>query len=101
MALPKLEITVALADGQELEVTAINPDLIRYESEAKKRGLPLDSTQAPMTWMTFLAWAALTREKRYAKDWQEFKLTDCVGVSMEDDDAETDPTQPGPESDSA
>lgn len=101
MSLPKMNLTVVLKDTEEpLEVQAINPDLIRFETEQQKRGLR-SSEDAPLTWMTFLAWAALTREGRYTKDWQEFKLTDCLQLDMPDADETVDPTQQRADSDSA
>ena len=105
MSLPRLDFEVWLAGEEKpLEVTAINPDLIRYEREARKYGHPVDGRESPVIWQTFLAWAALIREGRYAQEWIRFRDTDCVGCEFADQSDEVptvDPTPPAPESDSS
>lgn len=98
---PRLEVT--LDDGTALEVQTTNPDLIAYERTARKHkwAAPGD---APLTWLTFLAWHALRREHLIPTElgWDSFADERCLGVSnlTDDDDVDDDdagrPTPPGP-----
>ena len=103
--LPRFEITVWLnGEDKPRDVTAINPDMIRYELEAKRYGMPADGREVPMTWITFLAWAALVRNKAYEGEWIKFRLEDCLSAAFADEDDEVPtvgPTQPDPESGSS
>lgn len=92
----------ALADGTTFDVQTANPDLIRYErTAAKHKWPPFD--QQPVTWLTFLAWAALKREAQLPPDvtWERFADELCLTVESLDDDTDEaspgDPTQPGPD----
>jgi hypothetical protein len=110
LASPKL--AVQLADGSRLEVQTANPDLIRYERTAARHKWPV-MTEAPVSWLTFLAWAALRREGQLPAEvtWERFSDELCLAVERsDDDDSETDdddrpagavmfgdPTQPVPD----
>ena len=94
-------LRVALVDGSTYDVQTANPDLIRYERTAARHKWPPFADQ-PVTWMTFLAWAALKREAQLPADvtWERFADELCLTVETYDDDdgASTgDPTPPGPD----
>ena len=89
-ALRNMVLTVTLKDSDgPVEVTAINPDMLRYEAEAIRRGWG-SAKDRPFTFMTFLAWTALKREGRYAGEWKAFSETDCLSVDSDDDDDDDD-----------
>lgn len=102
MPLPRQRINVELANGEEFELEAINPDMIRYETEGPRYGLG-KIEDSPFSYMTFLAWAALKRLGKYDGDWPTFKTQDCLvmqPVDLEEsgEDPDVDPTRPAPES---
>lgn len=100
-------LAVTLDDGTVLDVQTQNPDLIRWEKTQAKHGWP-KAQDAPMTWLTFIAWAALRRESAIPAEltWETFSDTRCLGVQNltadqdDDDDQDVDgpgrPTPPGP-----
>lgn len=102
MALPRQRMNVELANGDVFELEAINPDLIRFETEGHKYGLSSDISVAPFTYMTFVAWAALKRLGKYDGDWPTFKTQDCLVLNPVDAEeaGDVDPTRQGPEPDS-
>jgi hypothetical protein len=98
---PLLEVT--MADGAVLTVQTANPDLLLYErTAAKHKWRPM--TEAPLTWITFLSWAALRREDQIPRDltWEAYseQALHITDVSERDDDTDDpgagDPTRPGP-----
>lgn len=101
--LQRQALAVHMADGRVLEVEAANPDYIRWELTAAKERWPIVSADAagqasvpaPILYMTFLAWAALTRTGQYAGKWAEFSETDCQAVVAAEEHP-VDPTQPEP-----
>jgi hypothetical protein len=109
LAAPKLRVITV--DGNTLDVQSANPDLIRYERTAARHKWP-PMTEQPVTWLTFLAWAALRREGQLPPDvtWERFADDVCLHVERaEDDDSDLDdddrtdgeamfgdPTRPGP-----
>lgn len=98
MPLPRQRIDVELANGEEFELECINPDMLRFETEGHKYGLSREIQDAPFTYMTFVAWAALKRLGKYDGDWPTFKTRDCVVMVPIDADEAGDvpPTQPAP-----
>src|SRR5690606_15084037 len=59
MALKKMHLKIELADGTEHQVTIANPALVAWDPTRATRKWP-DSESAPMFWMTFLAWHAMS-----------------------------------------
>lgn len=108
-ALTRQTLDVHMADGRVLSVQAANPDYIRWELTAAKERWPIIETdaagnaqvRAPILYMTFLAWAALTRTGQYSGKWSDFQTTDCVQVVAAEDAEPVDPTQPEPDSGSS
>jgi len=87
------EATVHLANGQSVTVRIANPDLVRWDLTAHKHKWP-DMEAAPMLWVTFVAWAAMTRQGLTKAKWDDFQATECMGVEMAAEEA-VDPTPPG------
>lgn len=97
---------VELADGTITTVRITNPDTLRYEQTAHRNGWPgMTLTDGVATLndasrrATFEAWAALKRTGQYADAWEKFAQTDCVEVSIEEE--QVDPTRPAPALDSS
>jgi len=91
-------VHVVMADGAEWDAQSINPDLLRYERTAAKYKWPGPSS-SPVTWLTFMAWAAGTREGHIppSMTWEQFSRTECVDVTNPDGKAAppaVDPTDP-------
>lgn len=85
-----LELRVELADEITLTATVRNPDRIRWDMAAARNGWP-SLENSPFLGLTYLAWAALKREGKYADTWDNFKDRDCLDVFVEhDDDADDD-----------
>ncbi len=89
-------LSVSLEDGTTFEVQATNRDLVAYEREAARRKWPAP-TDAPFTWLTFLAWSAARRESLIDNAMTLSLFTDAaVDVSKVDDDDEDDEIRPTP-----
>jgi len=92
-------------DGDEIAARTLqttNPDMILWErTRAKHKWPPFD--EAPITWLTFLAWAAARRTKVIPPSvtWEQWQA-DCLDVSSPDEEADDEeaeegrPTQEGP-----
>lgn len=86
-----LKLDVTLANGEQHEATILNPDRVRWDMAATRNGWPTFE-KAPFLGMTYLAWAALKRENKYAGTWDTFKETDCLEVESRDEELEDDAT---------
>lgn len=97
LAIPQLR--VQLLDGDEWDVQALNPDMIRYERTAAKHKWPKVS-DAPFLWMTFLAWSAGQRNKLVAPAVTFDQFAETVAliseVPTDDDDLGDDEARPTP-----
>ena len=88
-------LRVVLDDGAEVTVQALNVDMLTYERTARKRGWPAAAGSAPIEWITFLAWSALTREGLIPSDVTYESFTGSA-LSIEPLSGEpVDPTRPG------
>lgn len=100
---PKLTsplLAVTLDDGTVLQEQTANPDMVRWERTRAKHKWP-PATESPITWLTFLAWAALRRESAIPDEltWETFSDGRCIGVTnldADDDDQEDGPGRPTP-----
>lgn len=90
-------VHVIMADGAEFDVQTLNPDILRFERNQAKYKWPGPS-QAPLTWTTYIAYAALQREGLIPASvtWDEFRV-DCLEVAGPSMAA--DPTGPAPDID--
>ena len=79
--LSRIHYRVTLADGEQLDAHVLNTDLLRWDRTAAKHGwAKFDSI--PMTFATFLAWAALRRTGRIGESvtWEAFSDELCADV---------------------
>jgi hypothetical protein len=92
-------VHVIMEDGAEWDVQTLNPDILKYERNQAKYKWPGPS-QSPLTWMTFIAWAASQREGLLPATvgWDVFQET-CLEVSNPAGNVAADPTPPGPDID--
>jgi hypothetical protein len=67
----KIPITAEMEDGRVLRAVVDQRDLARVEAQE------IGSDQR-VTWVRFLAFAALSRGKQYSGTWESFNETDCV-----------------------
>lgn len=86
-----LKLDVTLANGEQHEATILNPDRVRWDMAATRNGWPTFE-KAPFLGMTYLAWASLKRENKYAGTWDEFQENDCLEVESRDEELEDDAT---------
>lgn len=103
---PKLtapRLVVVLDDGATWETQTTNKDLVTWDKTRIRQRPPWPKLDdAPMLWLTFLAWNASRRDGSTALAYAEFEDR-CVSVSSLDDDdddaADSDaigsPTPPG------
>ena len=95
-------VRVVLADGGTYEVQCANPDLVRFDMTRGRMHWPA-AQEAPMLWLTFIAWAASKREGLVYDDmtWEQFSETQCVSIEALNVDTSAvgpaSPTLPGPE----
>lgn len=98
--MPKLKrqiLTVRIAGRDDpVTVEAINPDYLRVERDGPRRDVPANPKDAPMTYMTAVAWAACKRLKLYDGDLGTFLLSDCTDLEIAG--KKLDPTPAGVES---
>lgn len=98
MGTPKLttpRIYVVMPDGAEFTIQAVNDDLVAFERDQAKHQWP-GPTDAPLSWMTYVAWHHLTHEGLLPmvplKDFHPLQVS-----APDDDQADVDPTDPGPD----
>jgi hypothetical protein len=96
----KIPSLVEMDDGRELEIFIDQRDLAAYEAA--------DVPEGQHTYLRFLAWSAMSRQKRYSGPWEQFNTLDCVEVAdppgaEEEDEAEdgAERLDPGPKDQSA
>jgi hypothetical protein len=107
MTMERQHLRVELNDGTEHEITIANPSLVAFDRTRLKRGWPA-ATDAPIVWLTFLAWHHMKAAKLVTCTHPEFEETICVGVesigrkkAKKGKPATVDPTQPTAVSDSS
>lgn len=100
---PRVRIVRGAIDAPEvIEVQTLTPDLILWDMTYLKHRWP-SFKDAPIKWLTFIAWAACRREGRIPADlspeaWEASALdVSVIDDDEADEDAEgaTDPTPPG------
>ena len=86
---PRLRVLRGSVDAPEvIEVQTLNPDLIAYDMTRAKHRWP-DMKEAPILWLSFIAWSACRREGRIASDvtWDEWKATTLDVGTADDEEA--------------
>jgi hypothetical protein len=94
---PRVE--VLLDTGELLEVQCLNADLLAWDRTASKHGWP-SLRDAPIMWMTFIAWSALRRTGQLADvKWEDFSERRCEAVrNLSEDEGTDDGVDPTPQS---
>lgn len=70
-----------------------NRDAVRWDRARGQKGWPAGS-DAPLLWLTFLAWAAAKRQGLFAGSYEDFEAQAIdVGTEQPQDAAEPDPTR--------
>ena len=92
---PRLRVTVEDEGGAlvQYDVQTSNADMIRFDLLRQRKGWP-SMKEAPMLWMTVLAWHALKRSGKAGDDFEayadrivELTTIDEDGNEVEGDDA--------------
>lgn len=101
----RIKVNVLLDTGEEHALTITNQALVAWDRTRVIRDWP-KHTEAPSLWLTFLAWHQMKAMSLVDCEYPEFEEKRCVTVADADDDEEeptpqVDPTQPGPDPDSA
>lgn len=99
MSAGQLDIIVYLRDREPFTVTTTLLDHNIWDLTRARHKWPT-ATDAPLTWLGFLAWSAARRTGAIEPSltWEAF-LGDCLSVERPDDeekDSPADPIQPGP-----
>ena len=79
-------------DYLELTVQTDNRDAVQWDIVRARKEWPAGQ-DAPMLWMTFLAWSALHRTGQIKTEKVEEFIARCVNVTKPES-VEVDPTQP-------
>lgn len=86
---------VEMADGTEFTVRITNPDRLRWDLTAPRRGWP-KGTDAPFLWLTFVTWAAAKRERLTELDWDAFQAQAVEVTQLDAEEGDViRPTQTG------
>ena len=83
MTAPK--ILVVLDNDREYTVQTDNRDMVRFDLMRGRKQWPT-MQEAPMLWLTFLAWSALSREKELPGADVDKELDRILSVDVVDDD---------------
>ena len=103
--LGSVQLRVQLEDGTDVTTWVATADMARWDRVRSDRKWPTQ-TEGPFLWLTFVAWASLSRQKLIpAIRFEDFEAQalEISNVDEPDEDAEsgglgyTDPTQPAPE----
>lgn len=89
---PRIRVTVENRDGtaSEYTVQTDNRDLVRWDLTRSRKQWP-DPGAAAFLWLTFLAWAALTRSGETEDKFEDFAER-CINVRTVDaDDNDLEP----------
>jgi hypothetical protein len=99
LSTPRLRVVLHEDDNDAIDVQTINADLVLAELTGRKHKWGA-LAESPLTYSTFLAWAALRRRRLIdpAVTFEAFSTT-CASIETVDDDdeeADTRPTGPDP-----
>lgn len=95
-----MRLHIELSDGATFESTISNRAMVDYDFERVAKKWP-PATEAPMVWLTFLAYRQLTHDGILPVDctFKSFREDLCEYVEKHSDD-DADPTRPEAASDS-
>lgn len=97
LASPRVIVIVEIAgsdDGTEYTVQTDNRDAVQWDLVRGRKNWPA-GTDAPMLWMTFLAWHALIRTGVITTKLEDF-MGICISVRPADKKGEPTPVDPTP-----
>ena len=77
----RLELDVELKDGTEHVIRITNPSMVAFDRARATRDWP-SSEDAPILWMTFLAWHHMKAAGLISCDLKQFETTECVAVQV-------------------
>lgn len=77
---PVLAVILDQPDADPITVATDNRDMVRWDLTRGPRKWPTQ-TEAPMLWLTFLAWAALKRTGQTADEFDVFNDR-CLGAEI-------------------
>lgn len=115
MSINRVKVGIQLADGREWpELTINNHALVEWDLTRGKNGWPAFK-DAPMLWLTFLAWQQLVDQGEYPRtvdnpagpkakpllSFGQFREVDCVAIADESADELNEPQQVDPTSEAA
>ena len=109
IASPRVAVVLQQGDDLvEIITQTDNRDAVRWDMTRGRKNWP-NGTDAPILWITFLAWSALSRSGDFEGDFAKFnevtlsiRAVDVNGEPIEGidpDDLAVGPTQSGPEPD--
>ena len=85
-------LEVLFQDGKVEKVIAFYPDYVKFEERFDRNPIVVTFNDFRLTNQGFLAWAALTREKRVSIPWEEW-LNTVENVKALDDEVEHSPLE--------
>ena len=85
-------LEVTYQDQRVEKVIAFYPDLVKFEERFDRNPIVVTFNDFRLTNQGFLAWAALTREKRVSIPWEEW-LNTVENVKALDDEVEHAPLE--------
>lgn len=86
MAVSKLIVRATLDGVKEpIEVATDNRDTVRWDLERHQKNWPA-AQDAPVLWMTFVAWAAAARSGKTTLKWAEWQQR-CTDISKVESEA--------------
>ena len=86
-------LEVTYQDGRIEKVIAFFPDFVKFEERFDRNPIVVTFNDFRLTNQGFLAWAALTREKRCAVAWEEWLNTVENVKALDDEDVEHVPLE--------
>lgn len=91
----RIEIRVELDDGTIHDLEVANPSLVAWDRHRARHKWPT-TEEAPILWMTFIAWHHMKARGLIACDYADFEEKRCLSVDGGEEEVEQDPTQPAP-----
>lgn len=85
-------LEVTYQDGRNEKVVAFYPDYVKFEERFDRNPIVVTFDDFRLTNQGFLAWAALTREKRVTLPWEEW-INTVENVKALDDEVEHVPLE--------
>lgn len=97
LAAPRIRVALeqpATDELLEIDLQTDNRDLVMWDATRNRRGWP-KGQDAPMLWLTFLAWHALKRSGEAAEDFDSFNDRCVAIVPVDAEGTEIDPRAAG------